>query len=276
MESQPRYVIVGIFLTLLTLVSLGFVFWIYGYRGEKADVYVILTEEAVNGLRVGSPVRYKGVDVGKVSGISIDPKDPEVIRIFLKIKKGVPIHADTVAMVLPQGITGLSYISLSGGRKGKPFLVKLDGKVYPVIRLELSGIQKISRSLPELMARVDELVTRLNMLLSNETISNIGAITANLRMATKELLLVERRLQKVLSQTDRLAAGASSTMRNLNDTLSRINDLVCSLNETSNTFREQVLYEAVELLKEARSSVKRADMLIQELEARPSVLIYGR
>ena len=269
MDPKPKYVVVGAFLLLFIAVSVAFVLWMYGYRGRgEYETCVILTEESVSGIRVGSPVRYKGVDVGKVVGIEIHPEDPNIIVIFMKIKKGVPIHRDTVAQIQPVGITGLSYISLSGGKEGAPYMVKIRGKSYPLVKLELSEIQKVSRSLPELLARANELLDRMNRMFNDRNIENFSAISENLKIATFEL----KKLEEKISQ---LAEKYKTLGDKVEPVIGRLNSLIRTLNSTAVDFDNGTLVEIERTLAESRRVLGQLEALTRRLKSDPSLILYG-
>ena len=269
MESRPNYVLVGLFLLLSIAMAVGAVLWVYGYRGKQEFVEcVIMTEESVKGLKVGSPVRYKGVDVGKVEDIHIDPTNPDVVVIFLKVRKGVPIRSDTTATVLPLGITGLSYVSLSGGKGGKPYMVKINGKAYPIVAYKISQIEKLSRSLPEILAHVDELVVRLNRTFSDKNIKNITITTERLARLTEEL--------------ERLIAKGEGTLEQINGTslkaaaaFERLSFLADSMRNATERFDRKTLPKLEELTLRLNRAVKLLRKLLEEIESDPSVIIYG-
>ena len=269
MDPKPKYVVVGAFLLLFIAVSVAFVLWMYGYRGRgEYETYVILTEESVSGIRVGSPVRYKGVDVGKVVGIEIHPEDPNIIVIFMKIKKGVPIHRDTVAQIQPVGITGLSYISLSGGKEGAPYMVKIRGKSYPLVKLELSEIQKVSRSLPELLARANELLDRMNRMFNDRNIENFSAISENLKIATFELKKLEKRISQLAEKYKTLGDKVEPV-------IGRLNSLIRTLNSTAVDFDNGTLVEIEKTLAESRKVLGQLEALTRRLKSDPSLILYG-
>ncbi|BAT71388.1 ABC transport system substrate-binding protein [Thermosulfidibacter takaii ABI70S6] len=290
MEPKPNYVILGLFLFLFIAMGVAAVLWLYGYRGSKEyRTYVILTEESVSGVRVGSPVKYKGVDVGKVTDLRIDPEDPNVVMIFLRIEKGVPIHQDTVAQIVPMGITGLAYIGLSGGREGKPFMVKIGDKEFPVIRLELSEFQKVSRSLPELMAHIDELIGRMNRLFNDKNIEHFSVVMANLRDLSEDMKKTNKKvnallnqLQKVAMDMDRLSDRGVRLIKDLRDVSQKSNALVKKLNEffeknekSYTRFSQITLRRLDELVVESEKTVRQLKVLLRNLEEDPSILIYG-
>ncbi len=68
--------------------------------------------ESVSGLSKDSIVKLRGVDIGRVSEIRIDPENIEKIDVFLKIKHGVPIKEDMIAHTQMLGVTGLLSIEI--------------------------------------------------------------------------------------------------------------------------------------------------------------------
>src|SRR5215831_4664480 len=72
MFSRPRPALVGafvIFCVFLTLV--GVALWGSGRLFSKSYRYVCYFPASVNGLSVGSPVKYRGVPIGRVDAMLI-------------------------------------------------------------------------------------------------------------------------------------------------------------------------------------------------------------
>ena len=75
MDDKVNYTLVGAFVLLLATLLVGGVLWLSaGLSSRKAmDRYQAVIEESVAGLNTDAPVKYLGVDVGKVERIQIDP-----------------------------------------------------------------------------------------------------------------------------------------------------------------------------------------------------------
>lgn len=268
-SPKPRYAVVGLFLLVMAGLFVFFVAWMYGYRkGVEFRTCVILTEESVGGVRIGSPVRYKGIDVGKVSGLEIYKEDPNVVVIYLKVRRDVPIHRDTRARIVPMGITGLAYIGLTGGREGEPYLVKIGGREYPLIRLELSEFQRVYRSLPEVLARVDELVGRMNRLFSDRNIHLVNR-------ALVKLVVLEERLKGLSAKLERLADRYRSTGEKVDRVLGKVEVSADSFNSLLTGMENGTLREIDHLLAELKRTVRDADILLRRISDNPSILLYG-
>ncbi len=276
MEPKPRYVVIGAFIFVMFAMAVLALLWIYGYRDLKEyTTCVILTTESVSGLRVGSSVKYKGIDVGKVTGLQIDPEDPNVVVIFFKVEKRVPLHSDTVAKIVPIGITGLSYIGLSGGKGGPPYMVKIGGKQYPVIRLELSEFQKVSRSLPELLARVDALVTRLNRLVSDKNIENFSRLLVKLNTATEKARRLMGRWEKVAGSSNAMVKRGTALISKAEKLVQELDDFFRENKGSYNRFSQDTLRRLDRLLVEMEHVTERLNVFLDMLEENPSLLIFG-
>ncbi len=67
MEREANYAAVGAFVLLVVAMAILFVYW-YSDSSDHRDYtrYEIYFDGSVSGLSRGSPVRYLGVDVGRV------------------------------------------------------------------------------------------------------------------------------------------------------------------------------------------------------------------
>ena len=77
METRANYVLIGAFTLVVSIALLLFGLWAAKYSSERSwQRYMIVFDEAVTGLSVGSPVQYNGISVGSIEKLSLDPQDP--------------------------------------------------------------------------------------------------------------------------------------------------------------------------------------------------------
>ena len=87
METRANYLLVGSFVLGLALALVLFLAWIAKIElGDGQPVYRIFFTGSVTGLKDGSPVRYRGVPVGSVTDIRIDPANVEQIEVTSDLK----------------------------------------------------------------------------------------------------------------------------------------------------------------------------------------------
>ena len=134
METRANHLLIGGFVIATVVAFLGFVVWMAKIEiDQEFERYDIYFEGSVSGLSVAGEVRYKGVPVGSVQEIVIDPKVPNRVRVTIKVGASTPIKEDTVAQLELQGITGVSYVQLTGGSPTSPALKIQSGQRFPVI-----------------------------------------------------------------------------------------------------------------------------------------------
>ena len=81
MEREANYVAVGAFILLVMGMAVAFVLWYTDANDQRDyDVYEIYFTGSVSGLDRGSPVRYLGVDVGRVRRWRLEPRERRILR----------------------------------------------------------------------------------------------------------------------------------------------------------------------------------------------------
>src|SRR3546814_6760664 len=129
MEPRANYILVGAF---ALVVLLGFAIaavWLARVELRESTVrYDVFFEGSVTGLRPGNAVRYRGVPVGTVAAMQINPRNVEQVQVTLSVPAGTPIKADTVASLELEEITGVAYVQLSGGTQEAPPLAAQPGQ----------------------------------------------------------------------------------------------------------------------------------------------------
>jgi len=164
MDDKVNYALVGAFVLLLGAALVAGVLWLAAgvHGGKRFTSYQSIMRESVAGLDVDAPVKYLGVDVGKVREIAIDPADSSQVRLRFLIEQGTPIKIDTEAVLKTQGLTGIAYVELSGGSADSLPLRAADAEDIPTIRSRPSLSMRLESLLSTVIASVDRMSTNLN------------------------------------------------------------------------------------------------------------------
>jgi phospholipid/cholesterol/gamma-HCH transport system substrate-binding protein len=188
-----NYSLVGGFVLVLGAALIAGVLWLAsgGAWGTKQDLYLSIMEESVAGLNLNAPVKYMGVDVGKVQAIGLDAAKPERVRLLFAIDRGTPIRADTVAVLKTQGLTGIAYVELDGGSPTAGPLLAVAPERYPLIRSKPSLSARLENILSSVLAKLDSTSSSLNALLSPQNQKAFSATLADIALITHTL--AERR-----------------------------------------------------------------------------------
>ena len=197
-----NYALVGAFVLLLTAVLIAGVLWIAsgGTLRKHYDLYLAIETESVAGLNLNAPVKYNGVEVGKVSVIQLDPQNPQHVRLTFAIERGTPIKQDTVAVLKTQGLTGIAYVELGGGSHDSPPLLARSEEPYPEIRTKPSLSSRLENVLSTVLTKLDRTSSNIDALLSNE---NRAALTS----ALADIAVVAR---TIAARKDAIDAGIVS------------------------------------------------------------------
>ena len=169
MNAKTNYTLVGAFVLISVALMTYFVIWmLQPAQKEELQTYRIEFGESVSGLNVDSPVKFRGVTVGKVRSIRISPNNVEKIEVKVSVLKSTPIKVDTVATLKAQGITGLSYIDLSRGSDAAPLLTAESAHKIPIIPSAPSFFVTLERSFGSVSENLPELLLRIKTLLGDE------------------------------------------------------------------------------------------------------------
>jgi phospholipid/cholesterol/gamma-HCH transport system substrate-binding protein len=162
-----------------------------GASRKPYDLYGAVEDESVAGLNLNAPVKYNGVDVGKVRAITLDPVNPERVRLVFAIERGTPIKVDTVAVLKIQGLTGIAYVELAGGARDAAPLLPTTPDELPLIRTKPSLAARLENVLTTVLAKLDRTTNNLNAVLSD---ANRAALTSALAdIAALSHTLAERK-----------------------------------------------------------------------------------
>ncbi len=205
-----NYPLVGAFVLVLGAALVAGVLWLAsgGAFKQKMDLYMAVMDESVAGLNLNAPVKYNGVDVGKVKVIQLDPTNPQRVNLLFAIKRGTPIKEDTIAVLKTQGLTGIAYVELSGGAVGSPPLGILAGNPYPVIRTKPSLSARLENVLTNVLAKLDSTSNNLNAILSAEN-------QASFKNALADIATVSR---TIAARKDAIDAAITHGARTLDNT----------------------------------------------------------
>ena len=224
METRASYVVVGTFVLALIAAAFGVVIFLTRTSFEDTPkAYMSYFTGSVTGLQIGSPVRYRGVPVGSVSDIRIDPTDVERVRVMMDIVHGTPIKTDTNSTLGLQGITGVAYIELTGGTRESEPLTALDDGQVPVIPSKKSGIQQVLATAPELLERAVAISERLALILDDRNVQSVSDTLANLSKLTGTLA-------NSSGQIERLIADSQTTFTALREAADGVTELTGGLN----------------------------------------------
>lgn len=276
MESRINYIIVGAFVVFISIGLAGFVFWLEKF-GSQDDFryYKTFMKESVSGLSLDASVKYRGVNVGTVKSIRINPDNSEEVELLLRVKKETPVKEDMVVILKFYGFTGLAFVEIGGGSKISPLLNSLNGEI-PVIKSAPSTYTKINESLPDIARNLSKSLAKIEILLDEENLKNIRESINNIRDITFHVknykddidTLVKNGVVmegKVIAAFDKVADAAEEVKHVASEMEKSLHQGDYNLREISSPTFEQTS----ELLDELKTLVISIEEMILTIQSNP-------
>jgi phospholipid/cholesterol/gamma-HCH transport system substrate-binding protein len=274
---------VGIFAVIALGLAIS-VALLFGARlWHVRDRYFVEVDGSVYGLARGGDVYFQGVRIGNVASIDLDRLHPGRVRIGIVVDRGTPIRADTKAVLLHAGVTGIKEIDLRTGAGLAPPLEP--GRIIAVGESEFDELERdlmaIGARSKRLFERADQVVTRIAELadraldrgLVDQARTAIDDLAATSRAV--RATIVENRaglrdtvasLERAATQTSDLIAGPATTAA------ARTDALVTRFDEILRSNTAPLRAAIIELNRASRS----LDELARDLRESPSRLLYSR
>jgi phospholipid/cholesterol/gamma-HCH transport system substrate-binding protein len=294
-----NYTLVGAFVVLLGGLLVAGVLWLAtgGNLQKKYDVYLAIEEESVAGLSVDAPVKYNGVDVGKVRSIALDSKNPQRVRLLLAIERGTPVKEDTVAVLKTQGLTGIAYVELDGGSAASPALRALVEGAYPEIRTKESLSSRLENVLGGVLAKLDSASSNISAVLSDanrqafsSALTDIAAVSKTLadRRKTLDAGIVNaartfdesaKAASRIAPTLERIAQGADAVQsmgKEAGMASQSAAKVVNAVGADVQQFTAQTVPPVQQLLAELQMLSASMRRLSEQLERNPSSALTGR
>jgi phospholipid/cholesterol/gamma-HCH transport system substrate-binding protein len=186
------FMAVGISIALVAIIWLGMSKFL-----EKGNRYAIYFDESVQGLSVDSPVKYRGVAIGRVEWIRV-AADSRLIEVVIIIETDLKPEDDMVAQLKVVGITGSMFIELDRVKDDLAFSSpKLNFPTeYPVLVSRPSDISELFRGIDQIVQKInaldiagisDRIKTTLDQLNKSVTDADLAEISDSIQKVLKNI-----------------------------------------------------------------------------------------
>lgn len=315
MSKEANTKLIGAFvLGAVALIVIVFVIFGSGKFFQKTTDFIIYFHGDVIGLRVGAPIKVRGVDIGSVTKIApiYDEKGDVLIEVFVKvfnnqikdtmgyykdmkekefmdylIDKGLRARLETQSIV-----TGVRYIKLDFFPESPKNLVGLNKDYYEIPSIMTTG-EELNVLLEKGLQTLDEIpladiANQLHDTLesANTTLTGIDGLVNSPEV--KETLVA---LSDGLKTLDHFIADLDEQLDPIIE--DRLDALLASLTETSKAMEESARqseifmarmesiamddrYEIRTALLEIAKASRALRQLVDHLQREPRSLIYGK
>ena len=312
MAVEKSYARLGLFLVVVLVVALATaLLFIQRWRTRAVIELVTYTNENVSGLEVSSPVRFRGVSIGRVSEVRVDPRDVIVeiaFEMFPDRLNTIGFSAERIgelsdflgvapklrASMVSNPVTGEAYLLLdlpenpptpmtlafTPDRPYVPWVPTTLATVQDRLPAILERAEATLQIVTEIVSKVPESLDRSNRFFTNvERIfqeSELPALSADSR---KFFSTTSAQIDKIATDLDRVI-GTEGTLvtfvENANAAI-KAADLPTT-NQSARAAADQTTLAADDLrrtLPAIRDSLDQLRDLARQLQEQPESVVYG-
>ncbi len=304
---MKKEVKIGIFTILMILAAWGGIRFLSGTDLFSSDIEYYASYDQIDGVQNSSPVLIKGVKVGSVSEIILNPTYNADVVLRLMVSNDINIPKNSVARIYSSSIMGPTAIELILGDSdeflsaGDEILSSRDKGILDTASSELEFLkERINNVTSELSTTLENLNTLLEGNTQNITnmLSNMDALSANLNTLVEQnqqsLTTMVGGFSKLSETMGERAPQIDSIIRNINtlttelsgaqigtsltESLDQINSLMAQLNNPEGTMGKILNDE--ELYLNLTSATANLDSLLFDFKDNPAryinVSVFGR
>ncbi|WP_116963470.1 MlaD family protein [Fastidiosibacter lacustris] len=290
--KNNRYFIAGLFIIITSLLMIFIGFWLtFGLKDIKYNTYIARFNESVNGLNVNAAINYNGVNVGKVESIRIDKENPSIVIVVMQIQQDIPIYTTTYANLVPQGITGQVFITLSIDKDTTRELIEPSSKPpYSVVKTKPSFLTNIVNQMSVVADQISQISTRVTNIISDENVQKINHIMTNIEDISNSLATSGHNIYQsleslniILNNTAKSSAYFDQIINNINvasksvaQASNDVSSIIASFNnQTLQGINNVLLPQLVQTLDNVNQTSLELSVLIKKLNHNPSILVRG-
>jgi phospholipid/cholesterol/gamma-HCH transport system substrate-binding protein len=265
------FVIVG------SVIGVGTIVWLGAAKFfEGGNSYVAYFDESVQGLNPDSNVKLRGVNVGRVERISVEPASA-MVEVVMKLNVKERLGGDICAELKSAGLTGIVFIDLDRKKDGETLDVTPPGcnPSYPLIPSRPSRTKQI-------LAGIDTLINRVGSAKTGMIFNNLESATLHLDRTFRrtDRLLAEGKVDHILNSTKETIAEARSTLKGiktefdslkLREASGQTQRILVGLEKDSRRISAD-LKMTVENLRQVSENL---EVLVDRIQADPSEILFS-
>jgi len=283
MATQKTKFAVGLFVAIGIAFAILVTIWLGMSRFLQEGQYcVTYFDESVQGLDIDSPVKYRGVFIGRVESISVAP-DSKLIKVVLKIESGQKLDPNLVAQLRSVGITGSMFVELDQKKADEPDQSPALSfpSEYPIIASKPSEISGLIGGINEVLNQIkaldlkeisDTIKATLDNINQSVDDANIQRVSQTIELSFEKLekILADQRWNKILASADTAAQSLNILLDKADQTFFRVEAIVSGKEQTIKT----ALDDFSQAMKNANIFLDKGSALVGDADASVSQLMH--
>ncbi len=274
MENKSHAFIAGLF----TLLLAGAILAIVWFLNRDKTVYIpyrVMTSQSVGGLSPQAKVRFKGIDVGRVTTIEFSKEEPGNIEIGIEVSEEAPMTATTFATLTYQGVTGIASIELNDSQVGGE-------------RLQSSA--ENPAKLPMRPGLLDELQMRGLAILKEVQVITSGLATIVDDKNSKEIVTTIQHVKKAAEGWSRIPGIVDPGVKEFSSAVHDGHQMFITMNQLSEDLKgltkkanalmnkgmqSDTMPKLEALAADARQTMRNINSLMEQYKQRPTGVLFG-
>jgi phospholipid/cholesterol/gamma-HCH transport system substrate-binding protein len=293
---------------ILVISAILLFIWGYSFLQGKdlfTDYKTFYVEyDNVEGLAASAPVTLNGLNIGKVSSITLDENTGKLL-VELQLKTDFPISKSSTASIYEPGFIGGKQIAIYPNFKDKTPAIdgqKLQGNTKLGLTASLGEkLVPVQEKLEKLMANADVLISGINNVLDKKgqedlknSLSELSKTIEQFHKASGSLNTIlddnKGQIKGVVSNFNKISgdfskisdslnkADLGKTVKNLQKTLANTDKIMADLQAGKGTMGKMLNDEA--LYKNLEKTTKEMELLLQDVRLYPTryvnVSLFGK
>lgn len=273
MENKSHALAAGTFVLLLIALLVALATWLTRDTSERR-LYELSSAEAVTGLQPQAAVRFKGVNVGKVTAIGFDPEVAGNVLIRISIDSQTPVTSATFATLGFQGVTGLAFIQLDDTGDVKQRLAPPPTGAPARIPMRQGLMSRLSEQGSSILLQLEESSRRINTLLAPDNQQKLIVAVDQLGQAAASISTLATQTGQALSP---LIKNANATLQTMKDTSVRVGDSADKARDSAQAFKKMTerMNEKDGTLDDLAGTARAVNRVINTVGDNPQAFIYG-
>ena len=229
---MKREVKIGLFAVVMIVAAWAGIRFLQGLDIFSRNAVYYASYDQVSGIQAASPILLKGVKVGTVTGISLDPQRSDNVVLQFTIKRQYRIPKDSEAKIFSDGFMGGKAIEILYG-KSSEYLEK--GDTLRSVRgrdlMDMAGseLEFFKQKISQVTADLSRTLNNLNLLMETNAQSIHGTMQ-HLDVMTGDLAdLLDAEKQNLASAVENLTAFSEMLGQNA----PRVDSMMGNLNRIS-------------------------------------------